>query len=106
LYSPVIETPNERRRYRGAGLLLILGGRSIWQFLARSPLSASAVPRRQTAVLSWFFHFLAKTAASSVFQSRHARMACMKVNSPLSPCGILRAVRQREVFEANRRQKL
>ena len=37
-FSPVIETPNERRRYRGAGLLLILGGRSIWQILTRSPL--------------------------------------------------------------------
>jgi len=35
----VIETPNERRRYRGAGLLLILGGRSIWQFLTRADLS-------------------------------------------------------------------
>jgi hypothetical protein len=46
-----------------------------------------------------FLHFLAKAAASGVFQSRHALMACMKVNSTSSPCGILKAVRQGQKFE-------
>jgi hypothetical protein len=80
----VIETPYERRRYRLCGASLLLEGRSIWQFLARSPYSARGVPTQYSFEKYGELLFSAKIGAvPRVFQSRHALEPCLKANSLL-----------------------
>src|SRR5208337_1262568 len=84
-FSPVIETPNERRRYRLRGFCSSSEGGASGNFSPAASLKQAPCQHYKFLFLRGFLYFSAKTAAAGVFQSRHALMACMKANSLSAP---------------------